>query len=305
STVDLLALTDTGDTTPARALVLLRGNGDGTFAAAEPLAEGTAPIRVVAGDVDADGDLDVFCLGTRLVDDFVQYTVWHLRNAGDGTFAPAVALKSGYFVFDLAMGDMNQDGRLDLAVLVDGNMRYPSYPYFAVGLFEAQPDGSLTWRAERSSGGNCQLQAARQRLLVAELDGEGALDIVTSCATGAPSPFPFGWKGDLGGVVSLWNWGDVLGSSFGRYNSLGGETTGLASRDLDGDGQQEVLAASPGLPGVCVVPSRSLQPLTEPLCFAPLATPQDVGTVDVDHDGVPELLVDGGDSGGTVVLRPR
>jgi hypothetical protein len=72
------------------------------------LPTGVQPSTVVMGDVDADGDLDLFCTNE------IFGTVSIFLNDGSGTFSPP------YFnptpnspTRDLALGDLDGDGDLD------------------------------------------------------------------------------------------------------------------------------------------------------------------------------------------------
>jgi len=97
------------------------GNGDGTFqASVEYETDGESPIRVVAGDFNADGKLDLALPNSN------SGTVAVLLGNGDGSFQSPVLIPvppnpgdSG--PFSIAPGDFNGDGKLDLAVLNNPN----------------------------------------------------------------------------------------------------------------------------------------------------------------------------------------
>jgi VCBS repeat-containing protein len=89
------------------------GNGDGTFGAATPYvttASGT-PGRVVAGDLNDDGILD---LAVTNLD--APGTVSILLGNGDGSFQAPFDLHTGDGPNVLALGDADGDGDLDLIV---------------------------------------------------------------------------------------------------------------------------------------------------------------------------------------------
>lgn len=93
--------------------------------------ESFATASLVLGDVDGDGDLDLFVGHT-----YSNYTAGQSRlylNGGSGTFTDATASRmpvGGYDISSLAMGDVDGDGDLDLVL---GNRYQPSRLYLNNG----------------------------------------------------------------------------------------------------------------------------------------------------------------------------
>lgn len=96
------------------AAVLFRNSGDGTFLPGTPLgrtAPGTIAMGTSLGDIENDGDLDVYVTtsGRNLM----------LRNDGGGTFvdiAEASGTDSPYLSMGSSFGDLDHDGDADLVV---------------------------------------------------------------------------------------------------------------------------------------------------------------------------------------------
>jgi uncharacterized protein YjdB len=98
------------------------GHGDGTFTEVTPSAplgpQGQIQTTTFAtGDFNGDGNLD---LAVMNFDVSGPGTVSILLGNGDGTFSPAPVVTVTYNTKDLALGDFNADGKLDLVTVYPG-----------------------------------------------------------------------------------------------------------------------------------------------------------------------------------------
>ena len=137
---------------------LLLGNGDGTFRQGGTFEAGPAPHKVAIGDFNGDGKLDLV---------FSEYSsnsssVAVLLGNGDGTFGKAAFYSTGQTVsYNVAVGDFNKDGKLDLAVSA-GN---------AVCVLLGNGDGTFQKGVDYPLGG------AGFGIAVADFNGDGNPDV--------------------------------------------------------------------------------------------------------------------------------
>jgi hypothetical protein len=85
---------------------------------------GSGGVSVVTADLNGDGNLDIAVAnscGTNVT--CIQGSIGVLFGAGNGTFAPVTVVNTGYDISDLAVGDVNGDGAMDLAWSSGGNNR--------------------------------------------------------------------------------------------------------------------------------------------------------------------------------------
>jgi hypothetical protein len=121
---DLVVVNEFCNLNCANGLVsVLLGNGDGTF---EPAASydsgGYQAVSVALGDVNGDGNPDLVVANEFCTLNCENGSVSVLLGNGDGTFQAAVSYSSGgYAAYSVAMGDVNGDGKPDLAVTNDSS----------------------------------------------------------------------------------------------------------------------------------------------------------------------------------------
>jgi hypothetical protein len=255
---------------------------DQPFDAPHAYAVGTAdPRSLAAVDLDGDGHLDLVA-GDRNGD---EGAVSVLRNTGHGSFSappagPFAAGVAGAGVGAIAAGDLNGDGRPDvLAALETGSGAGDQLVLFAgdgTGALSV-PGFPITTRGDVSG------------VALADLDGDGVLDALTSHHTATTSDELAVLPGAPGGVFAL-------DTSYGAGTTT--LATGLATGQLDGAAGPDALVISAGpsggtawvathdAPGFALTPASIAVPVG--------ADPVAVALADVDGDGdLDGLVLDG------------
>jgi FG-GAP-like repeat/Abnormal spindle-like microcephaly-assoc'd, ASPM-SPD-2-Hydin/Protein of unknown function (DUF1573) len=134
---------------------ILLGNGDGTFQAPSDNDSFVGPQYIAAGDFNNDGKLDIGVSGYF----GGEMGVGVLLGNGDGTLQPSITYSITDQPNNVAVGDFNHDGNLDLAVggLVavflgngDGTLRMPEKEYYggSVAVSDFNGDGNLDMMIE-------------------------------------------------------------------------------------------------------------------------------------------------------------
>lgn len=189
----------------------LRNNGDGTFTPMR-LFEGVTGLRAFAwGDLDADGDPDAALLD-------ITGTIHVYANQRAGQFRTSRLPQSLGKTLAIAVADVNSDSVLDLVALQsDGTIQRLSYKTDD----EAWHLTALT----RWPNFPRQVEVSGAGLLVADLDNNGALDLIASIATAG----------------QIW-----MGGEQGDFHRLQDALPGrvFAIAELSGDGRLDLLGLS-------------------------------------------------------------
>ena len=103
-------------------VTVLTNKGDGTFLPTRPTyAVGSEPRFLTAADFNGDGSLDLAVSnGSASVP--LGTTVSVLLNTGNGTFNPEAEYPAGNSPSSVRAGDLNGDGKPDLALLNDNGV---------------------------------------------------------------------------------------------------------------------------------------------------------------------------------------
>ncbi|MBS0201452.1 MAG: CRTAC1 family protein [Planctomycetes bacterium] len=221
--------------------VIYFGNGDGamrnatTEAGLKPQGKG---LGVVAADLDLDGDLDLY-----VTNDTVPNFLY--MNTGNGAF-DELALISGTAVSDLGtsdgsmgvdVGDYNQDGLPDLWVTNYERENNAMYRNLGKGLFRhvSRPIGIAALGARYVGWGT--------RFLDVDLDGDEDLIVANGHVIRFPQNTPRLQRPLVLENIDGARYGNVTDQA-GEYLSAAHCGRGLATGDLDDDGDEDVVISN-------------------------------------------------------------
>ena len=229
---------------------VLLGVGDGTFQPAVNYGSGGSVLNsVVVADVNGDGKPDIIAVNECSTADFngcLEASIGVLLGNGDGTFNAVVTYTSGgYRSKEVAVADLNGDGKVDLVVVnlcaTGCDDIFPAEGTVAVLLGEG--DGTFQKPVTYPSGGFYSFSIA-----VADLNGDGRADVVVSnfcdsnvSVISCDNPAPIG--------VLMGN-GDGTLQPAVLYGTGGMDTRKLVVADVNGDGKPDLVAGDCG-PGGC------------------------------------------------------
>src|SRR5208283_693336 len=163
-------------------VVVLLGNGDGTFKAAKAYDVPAGVDQVALGDFNGDGKLDVAVTNSGTYD-----MVSILPGTGSGTLKAAVAFGTNYGPSGIAAADFNGDGKLDLVTADNGGPFGVTIATISVllsngkDMFAARTDYAV---------GNESVTGAYSGIAAADLTGNGKLDLIVPI-TDAFQPYEF------------------------------------------------------------------------------------------------------------------
>jgi adhesin/invasin len=201
------------------------GRGELKLAHRHDLGDPTSPAKVVVDDLDNDRIPDLITLDERRGRALVNISL----GKGDGSFKPKLRIEVGEGAAALAAADFNQDGALDLVALTTSGGEF-SPPAAALLL----GNGALGFLGVRYFG-----PPGAAELRLADLDGDGAADLISRRASGDGLAVILGDR--RGGLTKV------------QETALGQRADLIRIGDLDRDGRPEVLTMSPSRASVTIV----------------------------------------------------
>jgi outer membrane protein assembly factor BamB len=250
--------------------------GFGTLLADLPT---TAPFAAVAGDVNRDGTLDL-AVASRVSNQVAVYLGDGTGFLGNGASQPipfaTVGTGTGTSPYDLAAGDLDRNGTLDLVTDNHGTG--------TAGVLLGDGDGNFTLQTPVLVGGQ------PSRVALRDLDRDGLLDLVVlDEAPAAPRLVAFEGTGTSPTFFDATAYPVALSAS--------SAPKGLVLGDFKADGRADLVTALSATSRVAVVPNLSGSSCVRssfaaaPRSYAVPDGPVSTAAADFDEDGRVDLAV--------------
>ena len=232
---------------------------------------GSEPAAVLILDVDRDQRPDL------VVANEGDGTISVLRNHGRGDFRLHATVPAGEHPADLAPGDFDEDGWVDLLV-ANHDTDYVTVLFGGRGGFTQRDESRIP----------VGVSPHPHVVEVVDLNGDGHLDFLVD-------------DREAGALKLCVGQGDGTFRQSGSIDVGGDPYRGMAVRDLDGDGELDVV--TPNRTSVAIVKGDGTG------AFAPPAEldgdgllPFSVGIADVNGDGIADLGIGSGEGEGSFVV---
>ena len=258
--------------------------GSVTFASKVDFTTGTYPMGVAIGDIDGDGKADL------VVANQSSNTVSVLHNistAGTVNFAPKVDFATGSHPYGIAIGDIDGDGKPDVAVT-----NYYSSSTSVLRNTSTSGYVNFATRVDITTG------LYPISIAIGDIDGDGKADLAVANVNS--------------NTVSVIRNTSVSGSVTFASNvdfTTGTNPYEVAIGDIDGDGKPDLTIANYGSNTVSVFRNTSISgsitagSFAAKVDFTTGANPYGVAIGDIDGDGKPDLAVTNRGSNTVSVLR--
>ena len=237
-----------------------RGNGDGTFRLGATFAAGVSPWQVASADLNGDKKLDLVV--TNASSNSKGATV--LLGNGDGTFQDGRHFDTDGRSVAVAIGDLNGDGALDLAVTNVTSKTVSILIGDGTGDFDAPHNVTLS----DDDGPTA--------LALVDLNGDGALDLVAGPASATLID------------VLLGNGDGTFGDPRKLQIARGGGSLSLAVGDVNDDGKPDLLHTD--LEKIGFFLGNGDGTFAQDLSLKPPAETRYITAADVNRDGATDLV---------------
>ena len=269
------------------------GISSSTYQAKVDFSSGTSPYYTMLADIDGDGKLDMIAANQS------SSTISLYRNTSTSgsvtstSFGTKVDFTTGSNPRNIAIGDLDGDGKLDIAVT---NVSSSSISVFRnTSTSGSITTGSLAAKVDFTVG------TTPVGIAFGDLDGDGKLDI----ATGNVS------TSNISVLYNTSSSGSITTSSFASHVTFatGSSPYCISIADLDGDGKAEIASANYGANTISVLLNTttrgniSTSSFAAGVAYTAGSNPSGITTGDIDGDGKQDIIVSNVGASSVSLLR--
>ena len=283
--LDLLTANSSQSYSGNNGTVSVRVNdGSGAFSGDQEVAVGDNPHAIALGDVDGDGDLDLLAANYTVYDNSNASTVSVRFNDGSGLFGGTQSVLVGPRPVSLVLGDVDNDGDLDLATATSVGTTASVRLNNGQGVFSGTQEVGVGFNPES--------------VVLGDVDNDGDLDLLTANYYDYTNT-----SGNYTSSTASVRLNNGAGTFSGSQNvPVGQGARSIALGDVDGDGDLDLLATNELRNVVGVRLNNRTGSFSVGPDVAVGATPASVALGDVDGDGKLDLVA-ANNAGTTVSVR--
>jgi len=287
--------------------------GNLSFAASADFVTGTSPYSVSIGDIDGDGkpDLAVANLGSNTV------SVFHSTSAsGTVNFASKVDFTTGLQPYSVSIGDIDGDGKPDLAVAYNGgNTISVLQQSTAITITSFSPASGVIGSSVTITGTGFSTTANQDIVFFGATQATVTAASTTSLTVTVPTGATYQYISVTNLAINLTAYSDqpfiiTLAGNIAFADkqdfTIGGQPYLVSIEDIDGDGKSDLAVANGSSNTVSVIRNTSTSGIISFAAKVDLATgtaPESASIGDIDGDGKPDLVVPNNGSNTVSVIR--
>ena len=251
------------------AVLLLKGNGDGTFTSANLSslvpANSSGAFNILHSDFNLDGNLDALLIDGVPGGGDLRYTP--LLGKGDGTFTTGTTFTAHAANFATtiypAIADFNRDGLPDIAFASANQLTF--FAGNGDGTFGSAVNSSVTVSNTGFAGA------------VADYNGDGILDYAQTNYI----------QGNISILLGL---GDGTFTTAPKFVTVGNEPESVVTADLNGDGNADLITSNFYDGTVSVLIGNGDGTFAPQILLTTIAKPLPLFIADFNNDGLPDIF---------------